>query len=135
MLKLEKSLGMSLRSGEKFITEARMYHKMDRNYKIVGINLPIMICEYQKDGYTKNIKEIFSKNPKGYYEYFREILQMPMKGISFAKRLYIYKHYILFSVLTKKKHAITRIKRFSDKLWIILLWIPGKIKTKNYFRK
>lgn len=135
MVRLENSLSMSLRSGENFITEARMYHKMDQNYKIVGINLPIMICEYKKDGYTKNIREIFRKNPKGYYDYFWELLQMPMKGVTFSKRLYIYKHYILFSVLTSKKNAITKIKRFSDKLWVTFLWIPGKIKTKNYFRK
>lgn len=135
MLILESNLNMNLRSGEKFITEARMYHKMDQNYKIVGINLPIMICEYQKDGYTKNLKEIFKANPNGYYEYFFEILHMPMQGVSFTKKLYIYKHYILFSVLTKRKQAITKIAHLSDKLWIILLWIPGKIKTQIYFKK
>lgn len=128
MLKLGNSLGMSLRSGEKFITEARMYHKMDQNYKIVGVNMPIMICEYQKDGYTKNIREIFSKNPKGYYVYFREILHMPMKNVIFKKRLYAIKHYLLFCYELGKKPELKQIK---DRLNIVLtvaLYLPGKIK-------
>ena len=130
---IRKQFCYELEKDERFVTEARMYHKMDKQYKIKGINSPLMICEYQEDGYTKNIKEVFKKNPYGYYEYFKELLEMPLKGVKFAKRLYIYKHYILFSLLTQKKQTIKSVKRFSDKIWISLLWIPGKIKTKFYF--
>lgn len=84
-------------------------------------------------GYTKNIKEVFTKNPYGYYEYFKELLEMPLNGVNLSKKLYVYKHYILFSVLTQKKRAIKNIKKLSDKIWLILLWIPGKIKTKMMF--
>lgn len=130
---IRKQFCYKLEKDERFITEARMYHKMDKQYHIKGINSPLMICEYREDGYTKNIKDVFKKNPYGYYEYFRELLDMPLRGVIFSKRLYIYKHYILFSVLTQKKHAIRSIKRFSDKVWISLLWLPGLIKTKMMF--
>ena len=48
--------------------------------------------------------------------------------------MYIYKHYILFAVLANKKHVISRVLGFRNKLIIALLWIPGKIKTKKQFK-
>ena len=44
-----KNYSYELEGEEKFVTEARMYHKMDLYYKIKCYNEPIMICEYQKD--------------------------------------------------------------------------------------
>ncbi len=61
--KIRKQFSYELEKNERFITEARMHHKMDKQYKIEGINLPLMICEYREDGYTKNIKEVFKKYP------------------------------------------------------------------------
>lgn len=95
-----------LENNEKFVTEARMYHEMDLDYDMICINKPIMICEYQKDGYTKNISKQYDENPYGYYMYFKEILQRNMKGVILRKRLYAIKHYILFSLKTKKKGSI-----------------------------
>ena len=94
---IRKKYKHKIEQGENFITEARMYHKMDLYYKIKCYNEPIMICEYQKDGYSKNIDKVFKKNPKGYLKYFEEILTMQdMVGVPFKKRLYVIKHYILF---------------------------------------
>ena len=131
--KIRKQFMYELEENEKFVTEARMYHKMDKNYYIKGFNIPIMICEYQKDGYTKNIKEIFKKNPQGFYKYFEKIFEMPFVEITFIKRLYIIKHYILFSILAKKSHPIKNVKGRYNKFLTILLWIPGYIKTKCTF--
>ncbi|MBR6033845.1 MAG: glycosyltransferase family 2 protein [Clostridia bacterium] len=61
--KIRKQFSYELEKDERFITEARMHHKMDKLYKIKGINLPLMICEYREDGYTKNIREVFKKYP------------------------------------------------------------------------
>ena len=119
-----------LEHGEKFVTEARMYHKIDEKYKMICINKPIMICEYQEDGYTKNIKKQFIENKYGYFEYFKEIMQKDMKGVTFNKRLYAIKHYILFGYLTKAKKALRNIKGFENKLLYILLYIPGRVKSK-----
>ena len=110
-----------------------MHHKMDLKYKVRCFNKKIMICEYKSDGYTKNINKIFKENPYGYYYYFQEIFEQNMKGIILAKRYYIYKHYILFSVLTHQKKILKPIKKVFDKLMIIILYIPGKIMTKIKF--
>lgn len=130
---VRKQYKHELEHGEKFVTEARMYHKMDEKYKMICVNKPIMICEYQEDGYTKNIKKQFIENKYGYFEYFKEIMQKDMKGVTFNKRLYAIKHYILFGYLTKAKNKLGYIRDFENKLLYILLYIPGMIKSKMQY--
>ena len=120
-----------LENNERFVTEARMYHKMDEKYEMLCVNKPIMICEYQKDGYTKNISKQFKENPYGYYKYFQEILQKDMKGVKLKKRIYAIKHYILFSVLIGNKAILQEITGMINKILIIMLYLPGKFLTKK----
>ena len=118
-----------LEKNERFVTEARMYHEMDLKYKMICINEPIMICEYQNEGYSKNITKEFKENPFGYYNYFKEILEKDMKGVKIKKKLYAIKHYILFSYLTKQ-YNLKSINNLECKLLYIILFIPGIIKSK-----
>ena len=124
---IRKQYKHELENGEKFVTEARMYHKMDLKYKMICVNEPIMICEYQEAGYTKNIVKQFKENPCGYFEYFKEILCRNMQGVIFKKRLYVIKHYILFGYLTKK-HNKKDIKGFLNKILYSVLYIPRNFK-------
>lgn len=130
---IRKKYKHELENNERFVTEARMYHKMDLKYKMVCINEPIMICEYQNDGYSKNIKKQFKENPFGYYEYFKEILMRDMKGVTFKKRLYAIKHYILFSKLAKKKQSVKNIKSIKNRILYCVLYVPGIVKTAILF--
>lgn len=129
--KIRKRFSYKLEANEKFVTEARMYHEMDLEYDVICINEPIMICEYQKDGYSKNIQKVFKENPVGYYEYFKEILDMDLAGVTLKKRLYIYKHYILFSILSERKHAIRNVTGVINKIIVAIMWVPGLIVTKR----
>lgn len=133
--KIRKQYRHQLEHNERFITEARMYHQMDKKYKMICINKPIMICEYQKDGYTNNIKKQFIENPYGYYEYFKEIFEQNTKNISFKKRMYVIKHFILFTYLTQKRNAIKDVKGMYNKILYILLYVPGIIKSKVNFNE
>lgn len=117
-----------LENGERFVTEARMYHQMDLNYDMICINKPIMVCEYQDEGYTKNISRQFKENPYGYYEYFKEILEHDFSGVSFNKRLYAIKHYILFSYLTDRRNSKI-ITNKVNKIIYFLIYIPGTVKS------
>ncbi len=124
-----------LENGEKFITEARMYYKMDQGMNGFYIQTePIMICEYQEDGYTKRVEQLFKNNPYGYYAFFKEVLSYSQKGILFSKRLYNIKHFILFGYLTKKKFREMRkdVRGFS-KILFILLYLPGRYKSRKMF--
>ncbi len=132
--KIRKKYSHELENGEKFVTEARMYYKMDDDNDLLCFNAPIMICEYKEDGYTKNLENQFKENPFGYYKYFQEILGRNMRGSILNKRLYAIKHYILFTTLTKSKKNIRPIKDMLNKVLVILLYIPGTIMTKMKFK-
>lgn len=130
--RIRKKYIHKLEKEEKFVTEARMYHEMDLKYEMLCFNEPIMICEYQKTGYTKNIDKQFKENPYGYYQYFKEIFNMNMKSVKLNKRLYVIKHYILFSYLTKNQFNIKKVLGWENKALYILLYIPGIIKSKKF---
>ena len=128
---VRKKYRYELEHNERFVTEARMYHKMDKDYKMICNNEYMMVCEYQEEGYTKNINKEFVNNPFGYYMYFYEILNdMDMKGVSFGKRLYVIKHFILFGYLTGQRRK--KVKNIVNNIFIIVLWIPGRIKSKKF---
>lgn len=123
-----------IEDGEKFVTESRLYHKLDLDYNIKCFNKEVMICEYKEDGYTKNVNNLFMQNPKGYYEYFKEIFTHNMKGVTIKQRIYVYKHFILFAVLNNKKDFIEDVKGLFNKICVAVLYLPGKIKTKRKFK-
>ncbi len=132
---IRKQYQYKIEKHEKFSTEARMYHEMDLKYKIKCINKAIMICDYKEDGYTKNIKKIFKDNPYGYFEYFKEILEKQnMCGVPLKKRIYVIKHYILFSYLIKQ-YKIKHVKGLKNKILYIILLIPGMIKSYYFNNK
>ena len=131
---IRKKYKYELENKEKFITEARLYHKMDLKYNVKCFNKEIMICEYREDGYSKNLNDMFIKYPYGYFEYFKEMFEQNLKGIKLNKRMYIYKHYILFSILTKQKKILKNVKGSINKLAIAILYIPGAIATKKKFK-
>lgn len=101
--KIRKKFKHELEGEEKFITEARMYHKMDKKYKILCINEAIEIGDYEDDGYTKNIRRTFYEAPKGYYKFFKEIFWKALFKANVKKKIYVVKHFILFWIL-KNKH-------------------------------
>ncbi|MDQ6423257.1 glycosyltransferase family 2 protein [Paenibacillus sp. LHD-117] len=58
--------------GENFMTEATVWDKMAYDgYKLRWFNDVIYISEYLEDGLTRNIRNVFSKNPKGTAYYFK----------------------------------------------------------------
>lgn len=132
--KIRKQYKHKLENGERFITEARLYYEMDDDNQLLCFNSPIMICEYQENGYTKNLNKQFKENPVGYYYYFYEILKRDFKGTLWNKRMYAIKHYILFSVLANKKIKLKDVKNIFNRALIILLYLPGKIKTNMRFK-
>ena len=127
---IRKQYEYELENNEKFVTEARLHHKMDLKYSVKCFNKPIMICEYQPEGYSKNILDMFKKYPYGYFEYFKEMFEQEWHGVTLKKRMYIYKHYILFATLTKQKNAVKYVKGIGNKIMVGILYLPGKIATK-----
>lgn len=130
--KIRKLYNHQLEANEKFITESRMYHKMDEKYKLLAINEVIEQGSYIEDGYTRNIDKTFKQYPYGYYMYFKEILQKDMNGVLWNKRMYVIKHYILFGYLTNNKFDDKFIKNKFNKFLYRILYLPGIIKSKKF---
>lgn len=131
---IRKKYQYIIEPGERFCTEARMYHQIDLKYSVRCYNKFVVEGEYQSDGYSNNIKKIFLESPKGHYEYFKEILQHNMRGVKFNKRIYAIKHLILFTSIINKNIELNKIKGVKNKLLIILLYIPGRIKSKTFIQ-
>ena len=62
--------------------------------------------------------------------YFKELLEFDFKQVSMKKRMYILKHYILYSYLTGKGLDLSTVYNFINKVLLVLLYLPGIIKTK-----
>lgn len=124
-----------LEENEKFSTEARMYYRMDESKNGMLIKTrPIMVCEYQEDGYTKGLHQVFKNNPKGYYQFFQEALNYNMNGVLFKRRIYLIKHYILFSHLTNTPfHEMIQSVHGWNRFLTFFLYIPGIIVSKRKF--
>ena len=111
--------------------------KDEFNMKIVQV-LPEDIDRLEEDTKSGKIKEydkggfFLGKQPFGYYEYFKEILEKDMSGVKFKKRLYVIKHYILFTYLTKKKLSLKCVRNNVNKVLLLILYIPGIAISKKY---
>ena len=62
--------------------------------------------------------------------YFKELLEFDFRQVSMKKRMYILKHYILYSYLTGKGLDLSTVYNFMNKVLLVLLYLPGIIKTK-----
>lgn len=62
--------------------------------------------------------------------YFKELLEFDFSQVSMKKRLYVLKHYILYSYLTGNNLDLSTVYNLSNKILLLLLYIPGIIKTK-----
>lgn len=62
--------------------------------------------------------------------YFKELLEFDFRQVSMKKRMYILKHYILYSYLTGKGLDLSKVYNFMNKVLLVLLYLPGIIKTK-----
>lgn len=131
---IRKKYQYQLEENEKFVTEARLYYKLDQIYEgLLFKDKELIVSEYMEDGYSKNINKMFKSYPYGYLEYFKECLSYTTKDTLFKKRIYFVKHYILFSYLTNKSmmKCIKEVKGI-NKLLVILLVIPGYIKSSRF---
>ena len=124
-----------LEADEKFVPEQRMYYKIDQDYDVICINEAIIIGDYKQDGYVKNIKRVYEVAPLGYYELYKFILKMNLKGVPFSKKIYIYKHYILFANLAARENGIKNVDGLINKIIVGILWVPGMVATKRRYKK
>ncbi len=62
--------------GERYIPLSFIFDQLDTKYKYLVIQDPVMVCEYQRDGITKNKRNLIKKNPKGYALYKKQLVEL-----------------------------------------------------------
>ena len=103
--------------GEKFITEAIVYDRLDTRYKLLVFPYESQVCEFRNDGITNNGWDVLHKNPKGYRMYYNQLLELG-KG----PKVYNMKMYIACSLLAADGKTFSSC---SSKTLLLLLYPLG----------
>lgn len=115
--------------GEKFITEATVWDRMAYDgYKIRWFNKTIYLCDYLEDGLTKNMKEIFAKNPIGTAIYIKQ--QIKFYNCNLRGRL---SYYNLYYEFVKSKVSINQVAKYLEIKTLTLLTAISLFRCKNLF--
>ncbi len=85
--------------GERFITEATLYNRISREYKIRYLNERLEIKDYYPDGLTAKYREIMLRNPVGsaLYHNERNYFKMSLKDQVLNAAVYV-----KYSLLAKR---------------------------------
>ena len=103
--------------GEKYVSLAYKYAKLDDNYKLGIMNEVVCIVEYMEDGSSKNMLRQYYKNPRG-FAFMRKVHMKYDK--EFLKKFKTCVHYVSSSFISKNKGFIKE----SPKKGMTVLAIP-----------
>lgn len=118
--------------GERYVGLAYKYMLIDLDYKLLTINEPLVVVEYQEDGSSRNMYKQYWNNPKG-FAFFRKTEMLVTH--SFRRKFMVCCHYVSSSIMAKNKYFI----KDSPRKFMTILALPGgfllyyliKFKVKN----
>ncbi len=90
-------------SGEKYVGLGYKYLLADQDYKLITLNEPLVIVDYQQGGSSNNMLRQYYKNPKG-FAFIRK--QGMVLSKSFKRRILDAIHYVSSSFIAKDKDFI-----------------------------
>lgn len=105
--------------GERYVGLAYKYMLIDQDYKLLTLNEPLVVVEYQQDGSSYNMYSQYWKNPKG-FAFFRktEMVLAPT-----LRRRYISNiHYVAESIIANN---LSFLKESPKKILTFFALIPG----------
>lgn len=110
---------------EKYVSLGYKYRLIAQDYKMLILNKPVCVVEYQADGSSKNMLRQYYNNPQG-FAFMRKI---NMKYVKSKKRLFIECiHYVSSNLLIKNKKFISE----SPEKLLTTLAVPFGILLKMY---
>lgn len=115
--------------GEKYVSLAYKYAKLDEKYKLALMNEVVCIVEYMDDGSSKNMLRQYRKNPKGFAFIRIENLKNPKASLKLKFKECI--HYVSSSFISKNKNYL---KESPCKILTILV-IPVGYVLYRYIMK
>lgn len=116
--------------GEKFVPEAYLYDKLDQVGVLKLVPLAIYEGEYQKDGYTNNMADTLSSNPKGYFSYIINRIEIDKTLIQ------KFGDYIRFNAMYYVEKCDFSPKNLTDKILLKVTKPLGYLMYLNrYYKK
>ena len=111
--------------GEKFVTEAYLYDRLDQEGVMYITDEAFYVAEYLPDGYTKNSQKIVEENPYGFLAYIEQRLRLDKK---LKYKIIDTCQYIVYKRIVGEEDLI------EDAVYPILTWVLYSIaRLKNIF--
>ena len=90
--------------GERYVGLAYKYMLIDRDYKLLTINKPLVVVDYQNDGSSAGMYRQYWNNPKGFAFYRKaEMVNTPSMKRKFISCV----HYVASSIISKNSRFIS----------------------------
>lgn len=107
--------------GERYVGLAYKYMLIDQDYKLLTLNKPLVIVEYQADGSSNMMWKQYWNNPRG-FAFFRktEMLIAP----TLMRRFISCTHYVSSCIISKNKKFL---KESPQKMLTLFAIIPGVV--------
>lgn len=101
---LTKKYPYPIFNGEKYVSLAYKYAKLDKDYKLGLINEVICIVEYMEDGSSLNMFKQYRKNPNGFA--FIRVENMKDSRLSLKSKFKECIHYVSSSIIAKNNRFL-----------------------------
>ena len=107
--------------GERYVGLAYKYMLIDQDYKLLTINKPLVIVDYQPDGSSNQMFRQYWNNPKGFAFYRLTEMKLHPK---LSRRYMSCIHYVSSCIIAKDKKFI---QKSNQKVLTLLALIPGTL--------
>lgn len=87
--------------GEKYISLAYKYSKLDEEFELLLMDEVVCLVEYMEDGSSKNMLRQYKRNPKGFSFIRLDDLKNPKATLGFKLKTCV--HYVATSLLSNNK--------------------------------
>lgn len=95
-------------STEKFVPEALLLHRLAQIADFCFINKPVILKDYQADGFSNNMMDLYKNNPIGYFTYCLEVLNLHQTGL-FQKMRHLAAVGVFGKMIDKKPKQIGKL--------------------------
>lgn len=128
--------------GEKFITESVFYNQFMHDFTMLTCDEAMYIAEYMPDGYTSSGKDLFFKNPKGYYYALKMYANISIKykrsfkdRVFYMAYMYSWEKIFSFKNLFKNEFKFNLFYKICGKLGMVFVFNKLKKEYKSFREK
>ena len=89
--------------GEHYVGLAYKYMLIDQNYKLLVLNQPLVVVDYQSDGSSHIMYRQYWNNPKG-FAFFRKTEMVVAKSLK--RKFVVCLHYVSSSIISRNKNFL-----------------------------